>query len=190
MTLSERLYNIAESAVDVSNTIIMIFISVAISFAIGYLIKKYLIDFIRNEILSHFSSAVTIQIFLIIIFFLVKDNVQAVRIETLDQFFNELETNGRYEQTKDYVITTWRGGLEAIRSNPKEKGYYLKTADIFVEKFGDYESAAKTLEYGLRVLKAYPIPPDFCERLKLYNQELPSNRPRLNNDCEKEIIVF
>lgn len=108
------------------------------------------------------------------------DSIPAIVAETPQEQKNP-------KGNKPVIIDTWERGLEAIKKNPTEIGYYLTTADL-LEKEQEYYAAMILLESGLDYFPEPPLP--ICERLQLYYEKLDlENRPSVSK-CKKIIRIW
>ena len=106
------------------------------------------------------------------------------RQEMILKTFRSLD-NGPTPISGPIYIDNWRDGLRAIGSDPKEIGYYLRTAELLEEK-NDPESAMHVLEFGFYHFDGAPL--DVCQMLQGY-YEGRSDRPSIANGCLKIIEI-
>jgi uncharacterized protein YacL (UPF0231 family) len=76
-------------------------------------------------------------------------------------------------------------GLEAIRREPTEAGFYLKTAEL-LERENNYREARSVLESGLEHFEEIPLA--ICARLQEYNNRL-GQENRQYSGCPKIIPI-
>jgi len=186
MNFSEFIYHLTENAVSTNYAPVTISLTVVVSLAIGYISKSLTKMKFLNTLLEVFA----IEIIFIFLFLVVQDNIYAERKKEVLDTFNNLDYNYSGDVKTDFNVLTWREGLNLIRQNPYELGYYITSADLLVENFSDYELATIILEKAININKYDPVPPDLCRRLKIYYEHLPNTRPNLDKDCNKEIIVL
>lgn len=177
----DTLFKTFESAVSPSNFLITLIGTILVSFGLGWIWGK-----IRRSIVENLAGFIILQIFFIIMYFVIKDKVSIYRYSKIEEVM--LHINVTLDAVPELItISSWQTGLKAIQNNPTEVGFYIATAD-YLEKEKDYESAALLIEIGLDYIKQTPIPPPLCKKLKFYYRNL-KNRPRITDDCETFIEI-
>ena len=164
------LFDYLDQAISTSNVMITLLVSVIVSIIMGLIYGSMKCSLLKGAI-----SFVLFEILLIIAFFPIRNRVHKARLNIIISTMSKIDTTQAKNDFKKYKISTWKQGLKHIENNPKEVGYYMKTADILADD-RDYESAASLIEMGLDFIKKDPPPLPLSERLKGYYSHLKNRR--------------
>jgi hypothetical protein len=176
--MRELLFRYVEPAVSAEYTVLTLSLFFVSSIVLGLITGKLSKSSLRDGLITFCIT----QIFLLILYFFLRNTVQSERLKTITERMGRVENSSKCPNS--YVrIINWLDGLTAIEECPREVGYYLTTCDI-LEKEQDYESAAILIEIGLNFIQISPPPPPLCQRLQRYYKHL-SKAPNLDINCNK-----
>uniref|UniRef100_UPI003217A275 hypothetical protein n=1 Tax=uncultured Draconibacterium sp. TaxID=1573823 RepID=UPI003217A275 len=170
----EQFFEIFESAVSPTNVAISFIVSIIASLIIGLALGN-----IGGSVIGGVVSFILCEIIFVMLYFAIRDKVAEFRYSEIKETMLSAQIS-RVQANPN--ITSWQTGLEAIKDDPNEIGYYIVTTD-YLEKEKDYNSAALLIEMGLDFIKKSPIPRPLCDKLRRYYKYL-ENRPEINDNCE------
>lgn len=181
--MTETIYRFLEGVVSPANVLLMavvVLLSATLVTAVMRLFVRVTpgVDLLR-DVATFTVTVIVCYVLLLGIRGRVGDYRQQ-RIYELYRTLDQASTRSRGETTSH--VRSWRDGLDAIRSNPQEIGYYMRTGEL-LENEHDYRSAITLLELGLNHFEDPPV--ILCSQLeRYYTIAKPPNRPRMR-ECVK-----